>query len=92
MGPGEESGSWSVEETDYGAPEPRGPEALTVEYEGSTREVEWQIAGGNLQIRIGGRGCDVPFRSGGEDPAVTARAIALELIRSDKAAARRRSR
>ena len=85
LSPGEESGSWSAEETDYGAAEPRGPEALTVEHEGCLFEGEWQITGGELQIHIDGRGCDVIFRGGGEDPSLTARTIGLEMIRSKTA-------
>jgi hypothetical protein len=84
--PGDESGSWTVEETDYGAPAPRGPETLTVEHEGSAINGEWHISGQELQVRIAGRGCAVVFRSGAGEPAAAARAIALELVRSESAA------
>ena len=78
--PGDESGSWTVEETDYGAPEPRGPERFTVEYEGTAFEGEWQIAGRGLHVRLARYGSAVPFRKGG-DPAAAAREIAIEMLR-----------
>jgi hypothetical protein len=78
--PGDESGSWTLEEIDYGAPEPRGPEAFTVEHEGTAFEGEWQIAGRELHVRLARCGSAVPFRKGG-DPAAAAREIAIEMLR-----------
>jgi hypothetical protein len=78
--PGDESGSWTVEETDYGAPEPRGPDTFTVEHEGTAFEGEWQIAGRELHVRLARYGSAVPFRNGG-DPAAAAREIAIEMLR-----------
>jgi hypothetical protein len=78
--PGDESGSWALEETDHGAPEPRGPETFTVEHEGTVYEGEWQIAGRELHIRLARYSSAVPFRNGG-DPAVAAREIAIEMLR-----------
>jgi hypothetical protein len=78
--PGDESGSWTVEETDYGAPEPRGPEPFTVEHEGSAFEGEWQIAGRELHVHLAHSGSAVPFRNYG-DPAAAAREIAIEMLR-----------
>ncbi len=78
--PGDESGSWTVEQTDYGAPEPRGPETFTVEHESTAFDGEWQIAGRELHVRLARYGSAVPFRKGG-DPAVAAREIAIEMLR-----------
>jgi len=78
--PGNESGSWTVEETDYGAPEPRSPETFTVEHEGTAFEGEWQIAGRELHVRLSRCGSAVPFRKG-SDPAAAAREIAIEMLR-----------
>jgi hypothetical protein len=78
--PGDESGSWTVEETDYGAPEPCGPEPFTVEHEGRAFEGEWQISGRELHVRLGHCGSAVPFRNY-SDPAVAAREIAIEMLR-----------
>jgi hypothetical protein len=78
--PGDESGSWTVEETDYGAPEPRGPEKFAVEHEGRTFEGEWEIAGRELHIRLAHCGSAVPFRNY-RDPATAAMEIAIEMLR-----------
>jgi hypothetical protein len=78
--PGGESGSWTVEEADYGAPEPRGPEKFTVEHEGTTFDGEWQIAGRELHIRLANCSSAVPFRNY-RDPASAAREIAIEMLR-----------
>jgi hypothetical protein len=77
---GEESGTWTVDETDYGAPEPRGPEPFVVEHEGTQFEGEWEISGRELQIRMAGHASAVLFRGAG-DPAVAAREIAIEMLR-----------
>src|SRR5258708_37416413 len=76
--PGDESGSWTVEQTDYGAPEPRGPETFTVEHESTAFDGEGQISGRELQVRPARYGSAVPFRKGG-DPAGAARDIAIEM-------------
>jgi hypothetical protein len=77
---GEKSGTWTVDETDYGAPQPRGPEPFVVEHEGSQFEGEWEISGRELEIRMAGHGSAVTFRGDG-DPAVAAREIATEMLR-----------
>lgn len=77
--PSEGSGCWTIGETDYGAPDPRGPEPFAVEYEGVRLEGEWEIAGRELNVRIDGNGSAVLFRNGG-DPAAAAREIALEML------------
>lgn len=78
--PGDESGSWTVEETDYGAPEPRGPEPFTVEHEGTAFEGEWQIAGRELHFHLAHSGSAVPFRNYG-DPAAAARDRDRDVVR-----------
>src|SRR5258708_16697446 len=78
--PGDESGSWTVEQTDYGAPGPRGPETFTVEHESTAFDGEWQIAGRELHVRLARYGSAVPFRKGG-DPAVAASENAIEILR-----------
>jgi hypothetical protein len=78
---GDESGTWTIEETDYGAPDPRGPEVFTVEHEGTKLDGEWQISGRELDVRIGGHGSAVIFRSGAGDPAAAAKDIAIEMLR-----------
>jgi hypothetical protein len=78
--PGEESGTWTIDETDYGAPEPRGPEPFVVEHEGTQFEGEWEISGRELQVRMAGHGSAVLFRGTG-DPADAAREIAIEMLR-----------
>jgi hypothetical protein len=77
----EESGTWSVDEADYGAPEPRGPETFTIEYEGIGYAGDWEIAGRELHVRFAGHGSDTLFRSGGGDPAAAAKEIAIEMLR-----------
>ena len=77
---GEESGTWTVDETDYGTATPRGPEPFVVEHEGIQFEGEWQIAGRELEIRLAGHGSAIPFRGDG-DPAVAAKEIAIEMLR-----------
>src|SRR5258708_15968297 len=59
--PGDESGSWTVEQTDYGAPEPRGPETFTVEHESTTFHRWLQIAGQQLHVRLARHGSALPF-------------------------------
>ena len=84
LNPAEESGVWDVNDTDYGAPKPFGPERFSVDYEDNTSEGEWQLSGQELRVRIAGRACAVPFRIGSGDPVVAAREIAIEMIRYEK--------
>jgi hypothetical protein len=78
--PGDQSGCWDVDETDYGVPESHGTEKFLLEFEGRETEGEWEISGRELKVRVGGRGCSVEFRKDSEDPAAAARAIARELL------------
>ena len=71
---------WSVQTTDYGAPQPHGPVTFDVDFEGGQHRGEWSVAGRELLISIGGRGCAVPIR-GSDDPAAAAQAIAVEMLR-----------
>ena len=80
LGAGAESGTWMVDETDYGAPAPRGPEPFVVEYEGTQFEGEWEIAGRELHVRMAGHGSAGLFRGTG-DPAAAARESAIEMLR-----------
>jgi hypothetical protein len=77
---GDDAG-WAVETIDHGAHAPRGPERLRIEFYGAPYECEWSVAGRNLSVRVGSRVCDVPL-SGGDDPELSARAIAVEMLRS----------
>lgn len=74
---------WSVDTTDYGAHQPRGPEGLLVNFEDARHEGEWAVSGRILSVRIAGHGCDVPMR-GGDEPASVAQTIALEMLRAYK--------
>ena len=78
--PGDESGSWDVDQTDYGVPEPHGKEKFFVEFEGRETEGEWEISERELKVRVGGCGCSIEFRKDSEDPAAAARAIAREML------------
>jgi hypothetical protein len=80
--PGDQSGTWDLDETDYGMPEPHEPEKLCLEFEGRKIEGEWEISGRELKVRVGGRGCSVAFRKNSEDPSTAASAIARELLRA----------
>src|SRR5258708_13807510 len=77
--PGDESGSWTVEQTDYSAPEPRGPETFTVEHESTPFDGEWQIAGRELHVPLAPYAPPVPFRKGG-DPAAAAKRNPIEML------------
>jgi type I restriction enzyme S subunit len=72
---------WALDTIDYGAHQPRGPEKLVAEFEGSRHEGEWAISGRILSVRIAGHRCDVPIR-GGDEPASVAEQIACEMIRA----------
>jgi hypothetical protein len=74
---------WSVDKIDYGAHQPRGPEGLSVGFEGARHEGEWAVSGRILSVRIAGHGCDVPMR-GGDEPAAVAQEIAIEMLRAYK--------
>lgn len=76
-----ESEHWGVEIIDYGAHQPRGPERVVAEYEGTRLEGNWSVAGRTLSVRIAGHGCDVPL-AGGDDPVATAKRIAVEMLRA----------
>ena len=64
---------WDVETVDYGAREPQGPVAFTVEYAGTRHEAEWTVAGRNLSVRIPAYAWTsvVPIQAG-DDPATLA--------------------
>ena len=50
--PGDETGLWTLEETDYGAPEPRGPEKFTVEHEGTFSRASGKLRVGNSMFDL----------------------------------------
>jgi hypothetical protein len=80
--PNDQSGTWGVNETDYGVPESHGPEKFFLEFEGREVEGEWEISGRELNVRVGTRGCSVIFRKDSADPAIAAKDIAREVLRS----------
>jgi hypothetical protein len=77
--PAADGQAWDVETIDYGAHEPRGPVAFTVEYEGTRHQGEWAVVGRNLSVRIANWHSEFPIQ-GGEDPAVLAEQNAVGIL------------
>jgi len=71
-----EAGVWDVETVDYGAIERKGPNTLSVHYEGKTNEVQWQVAGRELSVKVGGRGITQPINR-----SIDAAELAAEVAR-----------
>jgi type I restriction enzyme S subunit len=75
--PAAQAGVWDVETVDHGAVEPHGPSSLTVAYKGEAHKVQWQVAGRELSVKVGGRGITQPINR-----RINAAALAADVART----------